>query len=92
MRELRRQALLVAQARGQAVQQPVEGEGEPGELVVGLTQGEASLEIPVTPLPGRLLHSPLDLLGGHLGLHPDARFRQPADVGLHGGHQHQTKA
>src|SRR5437763_14204142 len=49
VRELGREAPLVAQARGQAIEQPVERRTETSQLVVRRAEAEASVEILLAP-------------------------------------------
>ena len=49
VRELRREALLMSDARGQTLEESVERGSELGELVVGLAAVEALVEIVVAP-------------------------------------------
>ena len=59
VRDLGREALLVAQARGQPLEQPVEGAGKLRELVPRRPEREAAVEVvlaPVGGLPGHARH------------------------------------
>ena len=56
VRQLRREAPLVTQARSDAIEQAVECEGEPRELVVGLAAREAPIEIVLAPGAGQRRH------------------------------------
>ena len=56
VRELGREAALVTQARGDPVEQAVEGRGESCQLVVRLAETEPPVEVVLAPRLGLLRH------------------------------------
>ena len=57
MRELRREPLLATKTGGEPLEQPVERAGQLADLVVGIAEAEAAVEIVFAPFGGLPRHS-----------------------------------